>query len=145
MVAAAGVNVNTGNAETVTVAVTGVPKQPSSSGVIEYVAEPLVVPVVVNVCAIAFPVPFELPFVPVPEAVQLKVVPVKLEVIWKSVASPEQIKSVVGVTVAAGTGFVITSQVSVPLQLYRSVTVTIYVASVVGTVCDCVVIPLFHE
>ena len=49
MVAAVGLNVNTGNAETVTDAVTGVPKQPSNSGVIEYVADPLVEPVVVNI------------------------------------------------------------------------------------------------
>ena len=77
------------------------------------------VPLLVNVCAIVLPLPFDAPVTPDCETVHAKDVLATLEVSAMELAMPEQMVCADGVAVAVGTGLTFTVTLKVfPLQLF---------------------------
>lgn len=128
MACEAGVAVRLGTGFTVTVAVPGAPEHDPMTGVIVYTAVPLVTLVVVNVCEIVVPEPFDPPATPDCVTVQVKEEPATWLLRLSVVVAPEQMDCEVGVTVNTGVGLIVTLTVcDEPAQLPPvEVGVTVY-------------------
>ena len=95
---------------TVTTVLIGVPEHPFAVGVIEYVAVPLLVPVVVNGCEIGVPLPDDANVVTLTSVtVQPNVAPATLLERVIGVAIPEQTDGLAGDVVTLGNGFTVTT------------------------------------